>query len=107
MATGTLSIDATDGTATLAYTDDKGDPTPAPADSAPVFSSDTVTVATVASDATNPFQGDITPVALGSANISVTGLGTDTQTNTAIPDATAAVEIIAGPAATGGLVIAG
>jgi hypothetical protein len=107
MAGATLSIDATDGTATLAYTDDKGDPATAPTDAATVFSSDTPTVATV-SAGTDPLVATVTPVALGTANISVTGLGTDTLTSTPIADpAAVAVTIIAGPAASGGLVIAG
>lgn len=104
----TLSVDATDGTATLSYTDDHGDPATTPADAAPVFSSDTPAVLTIASDPTNPLVGDITPVAVGTANVSVTGLGTDTLTNSPIADpAPASVEIIAGPAADGTLVIAG
>ena len=65
MAAG-LSIDATDGTATLAYTDDKGDPQPAvPADAAPAYSSSDDTIVTVAPSAASPFVAQLTPVAIG------------------------------------------
>jgi hypothetical protein len=107
MAAG-LSIDATDGTATLAYTDDKGDPQPAvPADAAPAYSSSDDTIVTVAPSAASPFVAQLTPVAIGDFVITATGLGTDTATGTAIADVTASDSIIAGPAADGTLVIAG
>lgn len=101
-----LSIDATDGTATLGYTDDHGDVVDAPADSTPVFSSSDDTIVTVDNSA-NPLVGVLTPVAVGDFSIDVTGLGTDTLTGTTIPDASASGSIVPGPAADGTVVIAG
>ena len=108
MAGAGLSIDATNGTVTLGYTDDHGDvqPTP-PADAAPAFSSSDDTIVTVASSADNPLVGQLTPVAVGDFVITCTGLGTDTLTGQPIADVTASDSIIPGPAADGTLVIAG
>ena len=103
-----LSIDATDGTATLDYEDDHNDPNaPTPADAALVATSSDETVVTVAQDATNPLQFDLTPVAVGDFTITVSGLGTDAATGAAIADVTASDSIVVGDAASGSLVIAG
>ena len=67
-----ITVDTTNATATAAWEDDHGDVTTAPANAAAlVFGSDAPTVATVATDATNPAQGDITPVAVGTFNVIV------------------------------------
>jgi hypothetical protein len=74
---GTITVDTTDETATLAWVDDKGDVTTGPAGVVVTFTSDTPTVATVAADATNPLQGDVTPVGIGTASIGATMANAD------------------------------
>ncbi len=70
---GTITVDTTNETATLAFVDDKGDTNAAaPAGVVVSFASDNTAVATIAVDASNPLVGDITPVAEGTANISAT-----------------------------------
>lgn len=69
---GTITVDTTNETATLTFVDDKGNETPAPAGATVTFASSDPNVATVASDPANPTVGAITPVGVGSADISVT-----------------------------------
>ena len=74
---GAITVDTTNETVTLEFTDDKGDTAAAPVSASGsalvvTFTSDNTAAATVATDATNPLQGDITPVAVGSANIGAT-----------------------------------
>lgn len=70
---GQITVDTTNETVTLAFADDKGDTDAAAPDGAVVtFTSDNPSVATVATDSSNSFQGDITPVAEGTANIGAT-----------------------------------
>lgn len=70
---GTITVDTTNETATVAFVDDKGDTdAAAPAGVVVSFASDNEAVATIAVGATNPLVGDITPVAEGTANISAT-----------------------------------
>jgi hypothetical protein len=70
---GSITVDTTNETATLAFVDDKGDTDAAAPDGVIVtFTSSDETVATVATDATNGLVGDITPVAEGTADIGVT-----------------------------------
>lgn len=84
---GTINVDTTDETATLAFVDDKGNETPAPAGATVTFSSDNPSVATVASDPSNPLVGAITPVAPGDCNVSVAVDGaTEPDGTTPIPN---------------------
>lgn len=74
---GSITVNTTNETATLEFVDSLGDAAPAPVDAtgSPVvvtFVSDNASAATVATDATNPLQGDITPTGVGVANISAT-----------------------------------
>ena len=75
---GSITVDTTNETATVSFVDDHGDTNataPIAASGSPLvvtFSSDNESVATVATDPANPLQGDITPVAEGTANISAT-----------------------------------
>jgi hypothetical protein len=70
---GSITVDTTNETALVEFVDDKGDVNaPAPAGAVVTFTSDNPSVATVATDATNPLQGDVTPVAEGTANIGAT-----------------------------------
>jgi hypothetical protein len=99
---GAITIDTTDETATVGFVDDHGDPAAEPAGAVFAFASDNEAVATVAVDAANPLQADITPVGLGTANISATSNGTALEADgtTPIPDpASVAVTVSAGAAA--------
>jgi uncharacterized protein YjdB len=70
---GQISVDTVGESATIEWVDDRGDTNaPAPAGAVVTFTSDNPAVATVATDATNPLQGDVTPVAEGTANIGAT-----------------------------------
>jgi hypothetical protein len=70
---GQITVDTTNETVTLSFVDDHGDTdAAAPAGAVVVFASDNPAVATVALDASVPFQADVTPVAEGTANISAT-----------------------------------
>lgn len=69
---GSITVDTTNETALVEFVDDKGNATSAPAGALVTFASDTPTVATVATDPSNPLQGDVTPVAIGTANLSAT-----------------------------------
>jgi hypothetical protein len=72
MSSATFTVDTTDGVANLQFTDDKGDTdAAAPAGLTAAFTSDNPAACTIANDATNPLQGDITVVGEGVANISV------------------------------------
>jgi hypothetical protein len=105
MAT-TITVDTTDATVTLAFQDDKGDPTPAPATAAVVFNSDTETICTVAPDSVNPFQGNLTPVAAGSFTLSATTSGSYVNSNPILAPAPVALTIQAGAAVGDLLVVA-
>lgn len=86
---GTIDVDTTNETATLSFVDDKGNETPAPAGATVTFASSDAAVATVASDPANPLVGNITPVAPGTAQVSVTVDGAmepDGTTPIASPD---------------------
>ena len=75
---GSITVDTTNETATVHFVDDKGDTdAAAPEGIVVTFASDTPTVATIAADPANPLQGNITPVAEGTANISVTFTNAD------------------------------
>jgi hypothetical protein len=74
---GAITVDTTNETVTIGFVDDHGDvasPPVAASGAALVvtFASDTPTVATVATDGTNPLQGDVTVVAEGAASLSAT-----------------------------------
>ena len=98
---GAITVDTTNETALVSFVDDKGDATAAPAGATASFTSDNPAAATVAADATNPLQADISPVGLGVANISVALTGAlEADGVTPIPDpAAVAVTVSAGPAA--------
>ena len=69
----TITVDTVNEIATVGFTDDKGDTNAAaPAGAVVTFTSDNPAAATVAADATNPLQGNITPVAEGVTNIGAT-----------------------------------
>src|ERR1039458_8407994 len=102
----TITVDTTDGTVTLTFQDDHGDPTPAPATAAVVFSSDTETICTVAPDSVNPFQGNLTPVAAGSFTLSATTSGSYVNSNPILAPAPVALTIQAGAAVGDLLVVA-
>lgn len=75
---GQITVDTTNETATVAFVDDKGD-TNAAAPVSPdggaivvTFTSDNEAVLTIATDGTNPLQGDVTAVAEGTANVGAT-----------------------------------
>jgi hypothetical protein len=73
MSTATLTVDTTNAVATLQFVDDKGDTNAAPpAGLTASFTSDNPAALTIANDATNPLQGDITVVGEGVANVGVT-----------------------------------
>jgi hypothetical protein len=102
----TITVDTTNATVTLEFQDDKGDATTAPSGASVVFSSDTPSVCTVAADATNPFQGDLSPVAIGSFNLSAVVSGSYANQTAIAPPAPLALTIQAGAAAGDALVVA-
>lgn len=85
---GQITVDTTNETATVSFVDDKGNPTSAPDGAQITFASSDESVATVAADDANPLQADITPVGLGSADISASSNGTAMEADgvTPIPD---------------------
>lgn len=96
---GVISIDNEAATATLSFVDDHGDTDATqPAGSSVVFASDNTTVATIAADANNPLQADITPVAEGVVNFTASVL--DSTGAPLFPDAT--VNVTVGPGVTEG-----
>jgi hypothetical protein len=100
MGAPTITVDTTGLTATLGFEDDHGDAADAPAGSAVSWSVDDTAVLTVAPDATNPFEADLTVVAEGTANLSATLTGAfeaDGVTPIANP-AAVALNVGAGPA---------
>lgn len=61
-----ITVDTTNETATVEFVDDHGDTTTTPPNFASVnFTSSDDTVLTVAADAANALQGDLTPVIVG------------------------------------------
>jgi hypothetical protein len=103
-----ITVDTDNATATVAFEDDHGDPTSPPAGASVSFSSDTPSVLTIETDANNPWQGDITPVSEGTANISATLSGAFLADGvTPIPNPSpVAVTVGAGPAAEATLTVA-
>lgn len=67
---GQITVDTTNETATLTFVDDRGNATAAPAGAVVTYSSDNPGVVTIANDPANPTQGDVTVVAIGTANLS-------------------------------------
>lgn len=96
---GSITVDTTNSTATLAFTDDHGDTDAAQPDGSTVtFSSDNPAVASIAADSTNPLQADITPAGEGSCNLIASVA--DANGNSLFPDASVQLTVKAG-AATG------
>jgi hypothetical protein len=99
---GQITVDTTNETAWIDFVDDHGNTTAAPAGAVISFTSSDETVLTVAADATNPLQVDITPVGLGTASITASSNGTALEADgvTPIPDAApVSVTVSAGAAA--------
>lgn len=69
---GAITVDTTNETVELSFVDKAGDPAAEPTGAVVAFTSDNTAVATVAVDASDPNKGDITPVAIGTANIGAT-----------------------------------
>lgn len=68
-----ISVDTTNEIVTVGFVDDHGDTdAAAPAGVVATFTSDNPAALTVAPDPTNALQGDLTPVAEGTANVGVT-----------------------------------
>jgi hypothetical protein len=103
--TGQITVDTTNSTVTVAFYDDKGDVAAAPAGVTVAFTSDNPAVLTVATDANNPLQGDITPVAEGTANISASITGANDPSGNPFTVNSVQVNVVAGPAATAGLAL--
>jgi len=104
---GAITVDTVNETVTVSFEDDKGNATAAPAGATVTFASDNAAAATVAADPSNPLQGDITPVAVGVANVSAALVGAlESDGVTAIPDpAPVAVTVSAGAANQAALVL--
>jgi hypothetical protein len=70
---GAINVDTTNETVTVSFVDDKNDTNAAaPAGVVITFTSDNAAVVTVATDAANPLQGDVTVVAEGTSNLGAT-----------------------------------
>lgn len=102
---GAITVDTTNETATLTFYDDHGDVAEAPEGATVTFSSDTPDVATVETDTENPLQGDITPVAVGTANITASVAGATEPDGTPFPDQTVQVTVSAGEADSDALIL--
>lgn len=102
---GQVTVDTTNETVTLTFYDDKGNVTDAPAGVSVTFTSDNAAVATVASDANNPLQGDITMVAPGTANIGASISGATEPDGNPFTVSPVLITVSPGPAATAGLVL--
>lgn len=89
MGTANINVDTTTSKARLTWVDDHGDTdaTP-PTNAAATWSSDNPAVLTVAADPSDPLAAVITPVAEGSANISVTLTDSTTGAALTLPDGT-------------------
>jgi hypothetical protein len=67
-----ITVDVTNETISLGFTDRTGEATSAPTGLDPIsFTSDNNAVATVAVDPNNPLQGDITPTGAGTVNLGI------------------------------------
>ena len=73
---GAITVDTTNETATVEFVDDRGDVTGVPGGATVVFRSSDEAVVTVAAAADNPLQAQVTPVAIGEADVSVDIQGT-------------------------------
>lgn len=69
---GQITVDTTNEVATVGFFDDKGDVATAPEGATASFASDNDAVVTVTPSTDNPLSAAVTPVAEGTANISVT-----------------------------------
>jgi hypothetical protein len=103
---GQITVDTTNETATIDFVDDHGDVAAAPAGAVVAFTSDNPAVATIAADSANPLQGDVTPVSVGTANLSATITGAfEPDGVTPFTVASVAVTVSAGAAAGADLVL--
>jgi hypothetical protein len=82
---GQITVDTQNETATVGFVDDKNDDTSAPDGTEVTFTSSDDTIATVAPDSSNPLQGDITPVGVGTVQIGATFNGTALESDGATP----------------------
>jgi len=102
---GQITVDTDNEAATIQFTDDHGDVVPAPDGTVATYSSDNTDVVTVEADPNNPLSVKVTPVAEGSANISVVISGSaDPEGNAFVVDPVA-VTVSPGPAAEASLVL--
>jgi hypothetical protein len=69
---GQITVDTTNETATVQFLDDHGDVATPPTGAVVTFTSSDPAVLTIATDPTNPFQGDVTPVAEGTSDVGAT-----------------------------------
>jgi hypothetical protein len=85
MPPGTITVDTENETATVSFVDDKGDTTTAPSGATVTFSSSDTTIATIDPDSSNPFQGDVTPVSVGTVTLSATFAGSALEADGVTP----------------------
>jgi hypothetical protein len=86
MPAGSITVDTTNETVTLQFVDDKGDATDAPAGSAISFQTSDPNVATVAADPNNQLQGNITPVGVGTVQVSAVVTGANDPSGNPLPN---------------------
>src|SRR5215469_5465006 len=102
---GQITVDTTNEAATVQFTDDHGDVVPAPDGTVVTFASDNEGVVTVTPDETNPLSAKVTPVAEGTANVSVDIAGATDPAGNPFTVAPVAITVSPGPAAEAGLVL--
>jgi hypothetical protein len=87
MGSTEFSVDATNPAIVPSFKDDKGDVVPAPAGAAIAYTSSDETIATIANDATDPLQGDLTILQAGQITVDAAVSGVTEADGTPFPDA--------------------
>jgi hypothetical protein len=102
---GQITVDTTNEVATVGFFDDKGDVATAPDGATAAFASDNEAVATITPDPSNPLSASVTPVAEGTATISVDISGADDPEGNPFTVESVVVTVSPGAAAEAGLTL--
>jgi hypothetical protein len=81
-----IDVDTMNETATVTFVDSHGNAVPAPDGAAVTFSSSDESIATIALDSVNLFQGNITPLTPGQTDIGADVTGVNDSSGNPLPD---------------------
>ena len=105
LSVGAINVDTTNETVTVQFVDDHNDPVDAPEGASCTFTSSDESVLTIEADADNPWQGDITIVAMGESDVGADLVGAQDSAGRPITVDPVTVTVEAGPAAGAELVL--